>query len=69
MPIYNAKRNQWIDHRDTSEYRRRKQMLRDYWLIGLIPTLALPPGIQLATLFFGVFISLSYLDETPYQLD
>jgi len=69
MHIYDEKHNQWIDHRDTSEYKQRKRKLRDYWIIGLIAILLLIPGIQLAALFFGVFISLSYLDETPYQLD
>lgn len=69
MHIYDEKHNQWIDHRDTIEYKQRKRKLRDYWIIGLIAALLLAPGIQLVALFFGVFISLSYLDETPYQLD
>jgi len=69
MQIYSEKDNQWIDHRDTAEYQQRKRKLRNYWTAGLLATLALPPGIQIAALFFGIFISLSYLDETPYQLD
>ena len=69
MQIYSEKNNQWIEHRDTSEYKRRKNRLRDYWTVGLLATLALPLGIQITVLFFGIFISLSYLDETPYQLD
>ena len=69
MRIYSEKHNQWIDHRDTNEYLQRKRKLRDYWTIGLLASLALPLGLQVAALFFGIFISLTYLDETPYQLD
>ena len=69
MRIYSEKHNQWIDHRDTSEYKQRKRRLRDYWILGLLASLALPPGIQVVALFFGLFISLTYLDEAPYKLD
>lgn len=67
MYLYDPKRNRWIHHRDTAEYRQRKQQLRDYWSIGLLLSLTLPFGLQIAAIVFGVFLSLSYLDESPYR--
>jgi len=69
MRINSEKHNQRIDHLYTSEYVQCKRKLRDYWILGLLASPALPPVMQGAALFFVVFISLSYLDETPYRLD
>ncbi|ALP52210.1 hypothetical protein Tel_03080 [Candidatus Tenderia electrophaga] len=66
MQIYDEKHNRWIDHRDTAEYRQRKRRLRDYWSVGLLATLPLPPGIQVPLIVLAIFVSLAYLDETPY---
>lgn len=67
MQIYDEKHNEWINHRDTAEYQLRKRQLRDCWTIGLIALLPLPVGVQVTLIILAAFISLSYLDETPYQ--
>jgi hypothetical protein len=67
MYLYDEKRNKWVSHRDTTEYKQRKRHLRDYWTVGLLPLLLLTPPLQIMLLVFGVFASLSYLDETPYR--
>lgn len=68
MLIYDKKKNCWISHRDTSEYKLRKHQLRNYWTIGLPTILPFTPAIQITLLMLALFISLSYLDETPYRL-
>lgn len=67
MQIYDRKRHRWVEHRDTAEYRQRKRQLRDYWIVGLLATLVLPAAIQISVIMLAVFVSLSYLDETPYR--
>ena len=67
MQLYDKKHNRWIDHRKTREYQVRKQTLRDAWIYGLLFSLLLPPGIQIAAVIFGVCLSFCYLDETPYK--
>ena len=67
MRLYDEKCNRWVRHRDTTEYKLRKRKLRDYWTIGLLSILPFTPGIQIAVLLLGVFVSFSYLDETPYK--
>ncbi len=67
MHIYDEKNNRWITHRDTAEYQQRKRTLRDYWTLGLISILPFTPGIQITIVLLAVFVSLSFLDETPYQ--
>ncbi len=67
MQLYDPRQNRWIHHRHTAEYRQRKLQLRDYWIIGLLLSLTLPPGLQLAAIAFAGFLSLSYLDELPYR--
>lgn len=68
MQIYDKKKNRWINHRDTREYKQRKRQLRDYWTIGLPAILPFTPAIQITLLILALFVSLSYLDETPYRL-
>ncbi len=67
MHIYDEKQNRWIRHRDTAEYQRRKRRLRDYWTLGLLATLPFTPGIQITLILLATFVSLAYLDETPYR--
>lgn len=67
MHIYDEKQNRWIQHRDTAEYKRRKHRLRDYWALGLLATLPFTPGIQITLILLATFVSLAYLDETPYR--
>ncbi len=68
MHIYDEKNNRWVSHRDTAEYKLRKRKLRGYWTIGLITILPFTPAIQITALMLALFVSLSYLDETPYRL-
>lgn len=67
MQLYDPKHNRWIHHRDTEEYRQRKSQLRNYWITGLLLSLVLPSGLQVALIIFAGFLSLSYLDELPYR--
>jgi len=67
MHIYDEQRNEWIRHRDTGEYKLRKRQLRDYWTIGLLTILPLGVAVQISIIILAIFLSLSYLDETPYQ--
>lgn len=67
MHIYDEKNNRWIKHRETAEYKQRKRLLRDYWTLGLVSILPFTPGIQITIVLLAIFVSFSYLDETPYQ--
>jgi len=69
MYLYDEKRNRWISHRETAEYKRRKRKLRDYWIIGLLATIPLTPAGQTVLVVAAAFASLAFLDEAPYQLD
>jgi len=67
MQLYDEKRNRWIDHRQTHEYKVRKRNLRDLWIYGLLLSLLMPPGLQIVAVVLGVCLSFCYLDETPYK--
>lgn len=66
MYIYDELSNEWIHHRNTAEYHRRKSNVRDIWLILIIAMLFLPAAINIITIFFAAFATLTYLDENNY---
>ncbi len=67
MYIYDQRANKWIRLRATPEYRRRKRMIRDVWIVVGIPMIFMPAGIVLAVALLATFLSFSFLDETPYR--
>jgi len=67
MYIYNKKTNEWIRRDSTRQYRRRKNQLKNVWIgLGLF-MLFIPPVAAVFLALFALFLSLSYLDETPYS--
>ncbi len=66
MKYYDEKQNTWIDIRDTDEYKQRKNVLRDIWIVLLLAMLFMPLGAQIGITLVAALISLFYLDEVPY---
>lgn len=67
--MYDEKRNVWIDHRNTREYHRRKQLLKTVWIVLGLALLLVPPAIDIICGVFMLFLTISYLDEVPYEPD
>lgn len=66
MFIYDEKKNEWIRRDKTRAYQRRKSHLKSAWIgVGLVMAL-MPPTYVISLAILGMFVSLSYLDETPY---
>lgn len=69
MKIYDEVNNRWIDIRSLKQYKRKKMVLRDTWIgLGLVMILLPPVAIMPLALLAG-FLSLSFLDESQYQLE
>jgi hypothetical protein len=66
MYVYDESSNNWIRLSSTPAYRKRKRVLRDTWTVAGIVILVLPFWIQIILLAFGVFLSLSFLDESGH---
>ena len=66
MYIYNEKTNEWVSHRDTEEYQARKRKVRDAWILFGLFMLFLPASVSILLGFFGIFATLTYLDEVEY---
>lgn len=69
MYVYDEKTNCWIKLNATSEYRQKKKRVRDAWIVSMLFMMLLPiPAVVILSLF-GVFLSLSYLDESEYSFE
>ena len=66
MYIYNEKTNEWVSHRNTEEYQARKRKARDAWILFGLTMLILPFTAVILFGFFGIFATLTYLDEVEY---
>lgn len=69
MYIYDELTNEWVNHRDTAEYQLRKNNVKDMWLIFATTILFLPTALTILVGCFGIFASLTYLDEHKYCED
>ena len=69
MYIYDELANEWVNHRDTALYQLRKSYVKDMWLILIASMLLLPVSINILMAFFGLFATLTYLDENKYYAD
>ena len=67
MYLYDEKRNDWIAHRRTGEYQRRRRRVRDAWIVVGVAMLYLPLGAQIILGLFATFLSFAFLDEAPYR--
>ncbi len=68
MKYYDEKSNEWIDIRDTGEYKSRKKQLKDVWIIVLAVMAFMPLGAQIGIALIATLASLCYLDEVPYAV-
>jgi hypothetical protein len=67
MHLYDESNNAWIEHRKTEEYKRRKNQVKNAWIVVGIVLAMLPVGLCITFAVFLGFMSLSYLDELPYS--
>lgn len=67
MYIYDEPSNTWIPLRRTAQYRRKRKIVRDGWLVAGIAMVPLAPAATLAVALFCTFLSLAFLDESRYN--
>jgi hypothetical protein len=67
MLIYDRNQNRLVSFRDTAQYRQKRKIVRDAWIIvGLIMCTLPLAGICVVALL-STFLSFSFLDESEYQ--
>lgn len=69
MPIYDQRKNRWISLRETAQYRHKKKLVRDAWIIVGIFMWTLPLAAICVLALLTTFLSFSFLDESAYRLD
>lgn len=67
MYIYDERSNTWIPLRETRQYKTKKRLLRDAWIVGGLVMLLLPSEILTLLLPCCGFLSLAFLDESKYS--
>lgn len=67
MQAFDSKTSRWIPLKSTREYKRKKQLLRNAWIIiGLLMWNA-PLSAVLVLALLGTFLSFMFLDESQYS--
>lgn len=69
MYVYHEPSNSWIPLRRTAEYRRKRRIVRDGWIVAGLVMMPLSPAASLAVALFCTFLSLAFLDESRYSFD
>lgn len=69
MRIYDAKNNCWISLRETAQYKRKKRLVRDAWILVGIFMIGLPLHGIFTLGLLATCLSFSFLDESAYQID
>lgn len=67
MHFYHAASGKWLPIRETTQYRYRRKLLRDYWLIFATSMLFVAPGLILVFSLLATFLSFMFLDEVEYD--
>ncbi len=69
MYIYDEKNNTWVALRSTPEYKKKRKIARDYWLVALLAMTLLPLGVIIFLLFLMTFLTFTFLDESIYHFN
>ncbi|HEY5601979.1 MAG TPA: hypothetical protein VIM41_02620 [Gammaproteobacteria bacterium] len=67
MYIYDETKNQWIPRRHTGEYKKKKKLVRDAWIIAGLLMSTLPISFMMGLALLTTFVSLMFLDESMYH--
>ena len=67
MYIHDETNNRWIPLRQTAEYKKKKKLVRDAWIIVGLVMIGLPLSFVMALGLVTTFISFMYLDESIYS--
>ncbi|WP_455223339.1 hypothetical protein [Kaarinaea lacus] len=67
MYIYDQKNNVWIPLRHTAEYKKKKKLVRDAWIIVGLIMIGLPLPFVMALGLATTFMSFMFLDESVYS--
>lgn len=68
MYIYDEKNNEWISVRHTSQYKKKKRIVRDAWIVSGTFMVLLPPSAVMVFALWMTFMSFTLLDESVYTL-
>jgi len=69
MLIYDRHKNRWIPLRETAQYRQKRKLVRDAWIVAGIIMWTLPLAGVCILALLTTFLSFSFLDESGYRLD
>jgi hypothetical protein len=69
MHIYDRHKNRWLPLRETVQYRKKKKLVRDAWIVAGIIMCTLPLAGIFVVALLTTFLSFSFLDESSYRLE
>ncbi len=69
MLVYNRDQNRWIPLRETAQYRQKRKMVRDAWIVVGLIMCTLPLAGVCVVALLSTFLSFSFLDESVYRFD
>ncbi|WP_455365595.1 hypothetical protein [Kaarinaea lacus] len=67
MYVYDKTNNQWIPLRQTAEYKKKKKIVRDAWIVVGLVMIGLPLSFVMALGLVTTFVSFMFLDESIYS--
>ena len=67
MYIYDEIQNKWIPLRSTNQYKKKKKIVRDLWIVMGILMTASPLALTMVLALLTTFLSFVVLDESFYQ--
>ncbi|MGD8566928.1 MAG: hypothetical protein PVJ39_02395 [Gammaproteobacteria bacterium] len=67
MYIFDPVQNKWIPHRATHQYKKKKKIVRDMWIIMGIFMAATPLSLTIVLALVTTFLSFVVLDESFYH--
>ena len=67
MYVYDEVNNCWVSIRTTSQYKQKKKIVRNAWLVIGTIMLMMPPTAVMVTALFTTFMSFMLLDESVYS--
>ncbi|MGD8559895.1 MAG: hypothetical protein PVF34_07590 [Gammaproteobacteria bacterium] len=67
MYVYDEEQHKWIPHRATAEYKQKKKIVRDMWIVmGILMTTS-PVALAMGLALLTTFLSFTVLDESIYR--
>jgi len=67
MYIYDETNNVWISLRHSTQYKKKKKIVRDAWIIVGLVMIGLPLSFVMALGLLTTFMSFMFLDESIYS--